>query len=78
MLRIGHVRFYEHRTDRRIGAVYSAQRSLGAKTVCGAEATAWDFTRAEALRLANSAAAGCPDEQFSVCARCAAIMRGGG
>jgi len=77
-MRIGHIRFYEHATDRRLGSQFSAQRTVGAKTVCGGEPTAWDFTRCEALRLLNSEAAGVPDEQFAVCSRCRAIMRGGG
>lgn len=74
-MRTGHIRLYERKPDYRIGRL---RQQVSARTVCGAEPTSWDFTRAEALRLLHGAAQGCPDEQFYVCARCAAIAKAGG
>jgi hypothetical protein len=68
MMIIGHIRFY----------MFSAPKNTLAKTICGADPTVLDLTRTEALRLLNSAAAGCPDERIIVCARCAAIAKAGG
>jgi hypothetical protein len=44
-----------------------------AQTLCGAEPTSYDYSRADGAGLARR-----PDDRRPLCARCAAILRAGG